>query len=133
MMEKQAFHSKILLFGEYSIIQESMGLSLPYDLFYGQLSFDRTNEDGEFIVKSREQLSNFSVYLEGLNESDDFKSKIDLERLKEDLEKGMYFKSSIPQGFGIGSSGALCAAVYDNYAVNKVDITNNDSKSDSIV
>ena len=45
-MEKQTFHSKILLFGEYSIIQESMGLSLPYELFYGQLSFDKKEIDG---------------------------------------------------------------------------------------
>jgi mevalonate kinase len=27
--------------------------------------------------------------------------------LKQDIEKGMYFDSSIPQGYGVGSSGAL--------------------------
>ena len=40
---EQAFHSKILLFGEYSIIQESMGLSVPYKNFEGQLTFSPTN------------------------------------------------------------------------------------------
>jgi mevalonate kinase len=32
----------------------------------------------------------------------------------------MYFDSSIPQGYGVGSSGALVAAIYDKYAQNKL-------------
>jgi mevalonate kinase len=36
----------------------------------------------------------------------------------------LYFDSSIPQGFGVGSSGALVAAIYDRYAENKVEIDN---------
>jgi mevalonate kinase len=34
----------------------------------------------------------------------------------------MYFQSSIPQGFGVGSSGALVAAVYGKYTNNKITI-----------
>ena len=37
----------------------------------------------------------------------------------------MYFDSSIPQGYGIGSSGALVAAIYDQYADNKITILEN--------
>jgi mevalonate kinase len=37
----------------------------------------------------------------------------------------MYFDSSIPQGYGVGSSGALVAAVYDKYAVDKITILEN--------
>jgi mevalonate kinase len=36
----------------------------------------------------------------------------DLAELKNDVETGMYFDSSIPQGYGVGSSGALVAAIY---------------------
>ena len=32
-MEKEFFVSKILLFGEYSIIKDSMALCMPYSLF----------------------------------------------------------------------------------------------------
>jgi mevalonate kinase len=32
----------------------------------------------------------------------------------------MYFESSIPQGYGLGSSGALVASLYDRYANNKI-------------
>ena len=32
----------------------------------------------------------------------------------------MHFDSSIPQGFGVGSSGAIVAAIYDNYSQDKI-------------
>ena len=38
-MGKEFFVSKILLFGEYSIIKDSMALCVPYSLFEGTLSF----------------------------------------------------------------------------------------------
>ena len=37
----------------------------------------------------------------------------------------MYFDSSIPQGYGVGSSGALVAAIYDKYAHNKITVLEN--------
>ncbi len=48
-----------------------------------------------------------------------------LEVLKTDVERGMYFDSSIPQGYGVGSSGALVAAIYDKYADNKITVLEN--------
>src|SRR5690242_20746449 len=46
---------------------------------------------------------------------------LDLAALENDLNKGLYFDSSIPQGFGVGSSGALVAAIYDQYCKNKIE------------
>ena len=37
----------------------------------------------------------------------------------------MYFDSSIPQGYGVGSSGALVAAIYDKYAHDKITVLEN--------
>ena len=37
----------------------------------------------------------------------------------------MYFDSSIPQGYGVGSSGALVAALYDKYAQDKITVLEN--------
>ena len=48
-----------------------------------------------------------------------------LDELKRDLDKGMYFDSSIPQGYGVGSSGALVAAIYDKYANDKITVLEN--------
>ena len=36
-----------------------------------------------------------------------------------------YFDSSIPQGYGVGSSGALVASIYDQYAADKITILEN--------
>jgi mevalonate kinase len=44
---------------------------------------------------------------------------------KKDLENGIYFDSSIPQGYGVGSSGALVASIYDKYAANKTTVLEN--------
>ncbi len=41
------------------------------------------------------------------------------------LKTGLYFDSSIPQGYGVGSSGALVAAIYDKYAKNKITVLEN--------
>lgn len=48
-----------------------------------------------------------------------------LELLQNDVNNGMYFDSSIPQGYGVGSSGALVAAIYDKYAANKITVLEN--------
>jgi mevalonate kinase len=52
-------------------------------------------------------------------------TRFDLELLRKDLDEGMYFDSSIPQGYGVGSSGALVAAVYDRYALDKITVLEN--------
>ena len=49
----------------------------------------------------------------------------DMDKLQRDVEQGMYFDSSIPQGYGIGSSGALVAAIYDKYANNRITVLEN--------
>jgi mevalonate kinase len=48
-----------------------------------------------------------------------------LAQLHKDVAQGMYFDSSIPQGYGVGSSGALVAAIYDQYATDKITVLEN--------
>jgi mevalonate kinase len=45
----------------------------------------------------------------------------------------MFFDSSIPQGYGVGSSGALVAALYDRYALNKITVLENLTKPKILV
>ncbi|NJL74492.1 MAG: hypothetical protein HC892_05065 [Saprospiraceae bacterium] len=35
------------------------------------------------------------------------------------IEAGLYFESSIPIGYGVGSSGALTAALYDTFGLER--------------
>lgn len=44
---------------------------------------------------------------------------MDPQRFLADIQGGLYFESDIPPGYGLGSSGALCAAVYDRYVQPK--------------
>ncbi len=120
-MKGPLFYSKILLFGEYGIIRDSKGLSIPYNFYNGALKVDANPSDE--AIKSNQSLKRFLVYLEALQQPE--LVTFNLETLKEDLERGMYFDSSIPQGYGVGSSGALVAAIYDKYANNKITVLEN--------
>ncbi len=116
------FNSKILLFGEYSAIQNSMSLTLPYQEFGGSLSFDKHNNSTDFVQQSNQYLKDFANYIQQKLDDKSLTVNFNIELLKADIENGLYFDSSIPQGFGVGSSGALVAAVYSNYCINKLNL-----------
>jgi mevalonate kinase len=114
------FYAKILLFGEYGIIKDAKGLSIPYNYYKGALKIsDSKNHEAQV---SNQKLSEFADYIEHINRT---LVTFNTKQFREDLAKGLYFDSSIPQGYGIGSSGALVAAVYDRYANNKITILEN--------
>src|SRR4051812_43007450 len=119
-MKGPLFYSKILLFGEYGIIEDSKGLSIPYNFYKGALKVSE-KPDAE-AIKSNASLSRFVFYLENLQIEHPELVTFDLETLHKDVASGMYFDSSIPQGYGVGSSGALVAAIYDKYAKNKITV-----------
>jgi len=122
-MKGPLFYSKILLFGEYGIIRDSKGLSIPYNFYNGALKVDE-NPSAE-AMKSNESLKRFVAYLEQLQQDQTELVTFNIELLKTDVERGMYFDSSIPQGYGVGSSGALVAAIYDKYANDKITVLEN--------
>lgn len=122
-MKGPLFYSKILLFGEYGIIKDSKGLSIPYNFYNGALKVDEN--PSEEAVKSNASLKRFVAYLKDLQSEQPELVTFNLEVLKADVERGMYFDSSIPQGYGVGSSGALVAAIYDKYAHNKITVLEN--------
>ena len=119
-MKGPLFYAKILLFGEYGIIKDSKGLAIPFNAYRGAL---KTSDDLDAKAKtSNQNLFKFFNYIASLN-SDIV--TFNLDEFKKDLEDGMYFDSSIPQGYGVGSSGALVASIYDKYAYNKITILEN--------
>ena len=102
-MNSRRFPAKILLFGEYTVINGSEALALPFNSFSGSWQ-SNAGEKYEWnpllrFLQARPQL-------------------LDLARLESDLEKGYGFASTIPQGKGLGSSGALVAALFHAYAPN---------------
>ncbi|WP_457611418.1 mevalonate kinase family protein [Lutibacter sp.] len=119
-MKGPLFYAKILLFGEYGIIKDSKGLAIPYNSYQGALK--KANLLTEEVKKSNKKLQNFYEYLANSNQE---LVSLRLHDFKVDLEEGMYFDSSIPQGYGVGSSGALVASIYDKYANDKITVLEN--------
>ena len=122
-MKGPLFYSKILLFGEYGIIKDSKGLSIPYNFFKGALKTGDSNSAK--AKKSNGALREFVGYLEMVRKNNPNLVTFDFDTLKRDVNSGMYFDSSIPQGYGVGSSGALVAAIYDKYALDKITVLEN--------
>lgn len=126
MLQNKSFCSKILLFGEYSIIKDSMGLAIPYHLFEGRLAFPR---DEQSVSKRGvdHELKAFSQYIKQIqkNATKENSFNFDVTSFEFDLSQGLYFDSTIPQGFGVGSSGALCAALYDRYGSSNQELFQN--------
>lgn len=112
----KSFPAKILLFGEYTILMGSLALSIPYHAFSATLAFP-DNLEPEFSrkqVTSNINLFEFYQYLAG--QGDYFSQIIDFERFHKDLVQGLFLQSTIPAGYGLGSSGALVAAVFERFA-----------------
>lgn len=110
-MKQPSFFAKILLFGEYGIIENAKGLTIPYNFYKGTLKFINANQHQE----SNQALLEFTDFL-----ASEMADSFDIARLQKDLANGMYFDSDIPQGYGVGSSGALVAAIYDAYALEPI-------------
>jgi len=122
-MKGPLFYSKILLFGEYGIIKDSKGLSIPYNFYNGALKIDGSSTPE--AIQSNASLKKFVTYLEQLQTEQPELVQFQLTTLHADVTAGMYFDSSIPQGYGVGSSGALVAAIYDKYALHKITVLEN--------
>ena len=119
-LENKIFNSKILLFGEFSILNNLDALIIPFSKFCGSLAFENKIKTNESNV----ELSKYFKFLE-LNK---FNNILDLDNFKSDLDRNIYFESNIPIGYGLGSSGALVAAVFDKYYRKK----NNDLNENNI-
>ena len=114
---KDRYYSKVILFGEYSMIFDATALMIPLKRFSAQwqlpLSFNRTASQ-----PSNQSLKRFCQYL---SDNETLSSLFDLQALKKDLDEGLFLASNVPSGYGLGSSGTLVAAVYDRYALQKTE------------
>ena len=112
-MNNSFFSSKILLFGEYSIVLNSFGFAIPYNLYKGSLKLNAGKKNKD----SQKKILEFIEYLKKK-----VKNLPDLDWLSinKDKKNDLFFESNIPQGYGLGSSGALVAAFYDRYVKDKI-------------
>jgi mevalonate kinase len=108
----RSFSGKLLLMGEHSVIDGSKALVIPWPEYSGGLEF-MPPQPGAEQVSSNRVLFSFAPWLE--ESRDPELPELNISGFLKDIDQGLYFRSSIPQGYGLGSSGALCAAVYEKY------------------
>ncbi len=106
-------NSKVLMFGEYSLMYNSMALTIPYDRFSGKFTFCKDGLTDPSIQSSNLSLTNFCHHI--LENHMDENFALNVKKFKKELEDGLFFESNIPQGFGLGSSGAIVAAIFLRY------------------
>lgn len=114
---RESYYSKVILFGEYSMIFDATALMIPLRKFSAQWRFS-SRLAAQGAAASNASLQRFADYLSNL---DGMGNILDLERLHHELHYELYLDSNVPSGYGLGSSGVLVAAVYDRYAFRKID------------
>ena len=102
------FPAKILLFGEYAVLEGGEALSIPYNERGGQFSYGIQTDEQRASARSVHQFFSWLIK--------EHRDRFNMNALEEDLEKGIFFDSSIPVGYGVGSSAALVAATVGAYA-----------------
>ena len=112
----KTFFSKLLLFGEYGLMFGARALAVPFTQYYGFLTKTAEFPD-KSSRKSSVELERFSSWFrhQQLNERMNF--PIDLDELDRDIRANLFFRSNIPFEYGVGSSGALCAALFHEYSI----------------
>jgi mevalonate kinase len=103
------YPAKLLLFGEHVLLLGASALAVPVPAFSGQWELASAKAD---VLGLQMRLTEFAEQLGDI-------PGIDVAQLKKDLLFGLFFRSDIPIGYGLGSSGALCAAIYDRYCKEK--------------
>jgi len=116
-MMRERYYSKVILFGEYSMIFDATALMIPLTKFSAQWRF-ASHLDASGGKASNVSLQSFADYL---STQSDLKNLFDLQRFNHELHYGLFLSSNVPSGYGLGSSGTLVAAVYDAYAKQKTD------------
>lgn len=107
----KTYPAKLLLFGEYTVTLGSGALAVPFAGRSGHWKMAGQTEADPGLAKLLTHLKN----------TPDLASLFDLSRFEKDLMAGLVFDSDIPRGYGLGSSGALVAAVYDSYVDDRSD------------
>ncbi len=103
---KEYYPAKLLLFGEYTVLNGSQALAIPLNKWQGQWVHGNNRKED-----SNEDLN---LYVAWLKKNEIINQELE-QLIISDFKNGWGYASTIPQGYGVGSSGALVAAMYDRY------------------
>jgi len=124
------FTSKLLLFGEYGLLYGADALAVPFPKFKGSLKFAAESKNKN-ILDSRWEIQKFVTSFKAANAKARMHFPLQIELIENELNEGIYFESDIPVQYGLGSSGALCAAIferYSNFPENETELNENGTR-----
>ena len=113
MRKNRIYPSKIMLAGEYGVVVGGSALTIPCNRFFATVRRQDDVPDGKSqeAANSVGYLADLFTYISGLP-SGTFHAPPDLELFSNQLDR-YWMELNIPTGYGLGSSGAVSAAVYD--------------------
>jgi mevalonate kinase len=100
------YPSKLLLFGEYTVLSGSQALAVPLSHWKGEW-----RQDENAVIHEDSPLYAYVDWLK----AHDLISAASAAHMITDAEEGWMYEADIPIGYGLGSSGAFVAALYDRY------------------
>ncbi len=105
------YPAKLLLFGEHILLRGASALAIPIPYYHGRMAYNNTQNEKNALKKK----------LWSWAKSDQLATVpgFDPQAFQTAIQNGLVFQSNIPIGYGLGSSGALCAAVYDHFCADK--------------
>lgn len=109
--------AKLLLFGEYVTLIGGTALALPISRFSTAWATEPKN------TAAQEPLFGLLGYLKSLSAQGDLMARCDFDAFEQALKNGYWLSSNVPQGYGLGSSGAVVAAVYRDFCEKQADKT----------
>lgn len=105
------FPAKILLFGEYNLLKNGEAIVMPYFKYKGFFNALTNHNKTPNNIQLHQALAHLLIFFK--NQNLDF---FNIQAFENDiLTQKIFFDSDIPQGYGVGSSGALTAALYHHY------------------
>lgn len=113
---QKKYHAKLMLAGEYGVILGSEAITVPLEKFHARLARRKNAPAGaeEQVTASVTSIRDLITYIQSLP-TNSFYAVPDQGKLDELLKSGYYIESTIPRGYGIGSSGAVSALLYDQF------------------
>ncbi|MFH0757630.1 MAG: hypothetical protein V2B15_10110 [Bacteroidota bacterium] len=124
------YPSKIMLVGEYGVVMGGSALTIPFKRFRATVRNMDQIPDGklEEAERSKKHLTDLYKYIAFLPPGS-FHARPDLELFGKELDT-YWLDMDIPTGYGLGSSGAVSAAVYDLFFPGAGNISLNRQKED---
>ena len=98
--------SKLLLFGEHTVLRGSRALAIPLTLFGARWAISNDTKNQYDLPKMADWLRVQPACL-----------GIDVDMFLQSLTEGWHLAANIPQGYGVGSSGVVCAALLTTFGL----------------